>query len=306
MSNEKSVQTLRTTHVLSAVILGCVSGHKKVKEVGDAIVEKYGVRDSSRISGNVNVYRTSELEDVHKHMAKVRNEHAAQTLPFGLQGGSQSKVSGNYKLHANTNTSAFDEYFEKERVISFNLLERAHESIREQEIRDRYELGSLPVDGLYPSWDEMRARYTFNLDWQGIPSVDDPRIGCSPEQVERIRNSQIKQQEERLKCANTAVLQRLRDTLEGLVNLGEYNGGKKGSFNDSRINNAVKLASLLEGFNLYGDPEIDSIRKSIIRDFSGLDPKDLRKLDDEGQALRDDTVTKAKSLLDRIPSFRPD
>ena len=215
-------------------------------------------------------------------------------------------MSGNYKLHANTNTSEFDDYFQEQSVISFDLLKRAHESIREQEVRDQLELGSLPVAGLYPTWEQIQSRYSFELDWQGIPSVDDPRVGCSPQQVERIRQSQVRQQEERLKSANAAVLQRLRDTLEGLVNLKEYNGGKKGSFNDSRIGNAVKLASLLEGFNLYGDPEIDSIRKSIIRDFSGLDPKDLRKLDDDGQALRDDTSIKAKSLLDRIPSFRPD
>ena len=258
--SENVVSTLRTTHVLSAVILGCVSGHRKVKEVGEAIVEKYGVLDSKRVSGNVNIYRTEELQQVHRHMAKVRNEHAAQTLPFGLKGGSESKMSGNYKLHANTNTSEFDDYFQEQSVISFDLLKRAHESIREQEVRDQLELGSLPVAGLYPTWEQIQSRYSFELDWQGIPSVDDPRIGCSPEQVERIRQSQIRQQEERLKSANAAVLQRLRDTLEGLVNLKEYNGGKKGSFNDSRV----------------------------------------------GNALRDDASSKAKSLLDRIPSFRPD
>ena len=62
--SENVVSTLRTTHVLSAVILGCVSGYRKVKEVGDAIVEKYGVRDSKRVSGNVNISRTEELQQV--------------------------------------------------------------------------------------------------------------------------------------------------------------------------------------------------------------------------------------------------
>ena len=296
------IPTLRTTHVLGQFRFGFPSGLRTNKELGRAMAQAYGVLDPSRVKGQVNVFRTAEVEEVHKHATRVRNLIKLRTLPFGLKVGTSGSNLG-ARLIANVDVEQFERDFNGWAAESEKLLERACASVEEIRTRDRIELDKLYDPDLYPTSDQLRAKYGFSLDWSAIPNSDDPRVGCSQEQVQRIKSSIEAQHQQRVTNAALVVGQRLQESLAHIVNrLDVYDGTRKGSFNDTLISNVRDLANLLPGFNLYNDPEVDDIRRCIVRDLSSVDPGDLRK--DEG--LREDVKSKAQSILDRVGSLKQD
>ena len=83
--------------------------------------------------------------------------------------------------------------------------------------------------------------------------------------------------------------------------LSEYNRGtkKKSRFHDTIIGNVTELVGLLPALNIVDDPKLEEIRRELEQKICTIDPHNLRN----DAKLRDNTISVAKDLIDRMGGF---
>ena len=111
-------------------------------------------------------------------------------------------------------------------------------------------------------------------------------------------------EQERLRGTVREVTKRVETVMARMVDrLGKYGRDKDGKvvgkFTDSLIGNAVDIAGLLEHFNITKDPEVEAVRRKIVRDIVPLDPDTLRNSAEARASAR----KSASEILSRVGRF---
>lgn len=168
-------------------------------------------------------------------------------------------------------------------------------TVRYPPLRDKaaFRLGDLFNDKDYPPPEELRKKFSVNLDIDGITEPEDFRIALPEAELNKLKQTMEESINRRLGDAMQDVWLRIAELLEHYIEKMDDN---EAIFRDSTVNNLVDLMNILPGLNVVGDPKLREIRQRIMNTIGSYEPADLRK----GGDLRAAAAKEAREIRESI------
>lgn len=289
--------SLSDRFVLRRMVFKIMSGQRTRKQISDASAKHHGVANNKRLKGTLNVFATVEWENTKNHANNCRN-HFNITHPCWGE---------SWKLIPKTSLDIQWKWEDKVKTDNMNLYRLAIESVKDQKERDRIELSeggeaSLYDPNAYPTEKKMLETYSLHFESSPVPDPSmDVRSGSSTQQVERFRNELIESHNRNAKEAHDTMLKRIiEESFHVKDRCDVYNGGRKGSFNDTLIPRLTSIVAAVKANNIYENPELDDICNTVLSDFANIDTKDLR----EDKELRKEASAKAGKIISSLNKLK--
>jgi hypothetical protein len=161
----------------------------------------------------------------------------------------------------------------------------------------------------FPSEDEVRERYTFDIKQGVIPAAEDIRLNhVSSKARAAIETAIRKEQTDKVTELHQQVVEALEKSLARVVsNLSEFTEGKIARFEDTLVTNLEELVEALPSLNVSGDRAVDA---AIIRSrnlVAGLHKAQMEntlrdKKSEAGPAVRKEIAKEAGDILSKLKS----
>jgi len=158
--------------------------------------------------------------------------------------------------------------------------------------------GDLVTIDMFPSADELRGKWYIEIERGNLPDAkSDIRAGWSHKQMEDYKTAIGRQTDRYARSAVLTLLSEVRKPIRNIVDKSvRYDGGREGRFSTKTfIGNVQEVVDKMIPMNFADDPEIEALRKEIIKDICGLDPAELR----EDKVLLADTGKRAQNLVNK-------
>lgn len=167
---------------------------------------------------------------------------------------------------------------------------------RRDELASAWEAGrgSLGDQFSFPTEDEFRAKYTFDVLSEPIVDANDLRLKhISPAAAAEIAASVKQQQGETIQQALKDIVAKLQSAIEHAhTKLAD----DKQIFRDSTIENIREVCELVPMLNVTNDPWIAKVAKEIAEGFAKVEPEAVR----EDKEERKKVASAAKGMLERL------
>lgn len=286
---------IATRAMLARLSITQWSARKADKSATDKVHADNGAADDA---GRYNKALVSKhaLAEINKIAGEARALHYKMTLPW--------KDDGARILSA----KAWQEYSDKLRDMhnQFDAAADAFVSLYEEHVSNaRGRLNGLFSEADYPAARDIRARYSFGISIDPLPTADDFRVELSDAQTADIR-AQIA---ESMKAATATAMrdawQRIAEHVGHMAErLRAFTPGADGTkasgvFHDSLVGNVRELARLLPALNIANDPALSRIAERMERELSGHDADALRK----GDTLRESVASAAEAILKDVSDY---
>lgn len=208
----------------------------------------------------------SELSDITKYVANVRNWVKRNTLPWSFSGP---------VLLPTARMIDFDPEL-KQYQLKFNQMVNDFVVVYPTLINAAsMNLGALFDPEDYPHVDVVRDKFGFYFQYSPLPESGDFRVDIGSEEVQYLRQ----QYEESLVLREQEVARanwtRLHTELSRLVNQLREDG----RIHESTFSGLKELCVILDSFNITRDAELDAARKDILNVLNCTDTKELKKDD---------------------------
>ncbi|GMU21863.1 MAG: hypothetical protein AMXMBFR13_19510 [Phycisphaerae bacterium] len=139
----------------------------------------------------------------------------------------------------------------------------------------RHRLNGMFNPAEYPNIDKIRAKFSWNVVMDPLPTGEDFRVSLADADAERIRQEIDQRTRQALADGLADAWKRLHD---GLQHAAERLSDPNAIFRDSLIGNLQELCSVLPLLNFNDDPDLESARKSVETRLATLDPEQLRRM----------------------------
>jgi len=156
-----------------------------------------------------------------------------------------------------------------------------------------YWLGDLFDRDAYPEPNEIKSKFSIEIDIAPIPSSDDFRVQISDQEKAKVKQSIARALKEKHAKAMKRVWERVYVVVE---KFHQKMVDEKAVFRNSLIDNIKSLVDLLPELNLSNDQELASMTQSLKENIYDYDPNELRK-DPE---VRKEAADKTRQILDNL------
>lgn len=226
------------------------------------------------------------LEQIRTAVKNIRDFHYKNTMPWGDRGERllTSKSFIDYKLKM----SGFEQDFESA-IIDFvarysDLIDQAEQTLGEMFNRNEY-----------PDISQIREKFAYELKIEPVPDSNDFRVTLQESEVEQIKNSIEKKNQEYLENAVQDLWQRLQEKV-AVMHKDLTEEKEIYRFKNSLVDNLVELCTLIPNMNLTGDKELDRMCKDVLDNLCSYDAGVLRK----DEKIRQEIGEKAGMILDQL------
>lgn len=159
-----------------------------------------------------------------------------------------------------------------------------------------------PAD--YPDENVIRAKFSFKLEVNPLPSADDFRVNLGAEEVSKLQQQIQQNAQSQIDRAIGEVWTRLQDVVSKMSErLRAYtvtaDGKVQNPFRDSLVTNITDLLEILPSLNLTQDPSIDRFAAEIRESLTQYNPEQLR----ENDFARADIAKRADEILSKMSAF---
>lgn len=191
----------------------------------------------------------------------------------------------------------------------YDAVDQLCKRLPDLEAKARAELnGSFDRLG-FPSEQEVRERYTFDIKQGTIQHADDIRLNhVSAKARAAIESSIRKEQQEKVTELHQQVVGSLEKALARVVsNLTEFSEGKIARFEDTLVTNLEELVEALPNLNVSGDRAVDAAilrsRNLVAGLHKAQSEQTLRdKKSEAGPAVRKEIAKEAGDILSKLKS----
>lgn len=263
------------------------TGRKQDKRAQAEVVASHGAMSARAASVYKSLFTDcKELEDIVKFQARARARHYAMTLPWSDMGLRllPTKSFVDYSDEMNKHREQF-EFLVDAFLQKYDTLVAAA----------AFKLGTLFNRDEYPLRESIARKFTFNLDYVPLPTAGDFRLDIEHEVQQQLVEQYEKRMVEQVSQAQQDAWSRLYDVLAKLKDrLTLTDEGKRKTFHDTTVTNAVDLCEALTALNVMGDPALEAARKQLEEAMLGVEPAELRK--EEGERLL--VLSKVNGILD--------
>lgn len=160
----------------------------------------------------------------------------------------------------------------------------------------RKELGSLFREEDYPTEEELRDKFEFDVNVQPLTNTSDWRVSLGDEAEARIK----KQMEEHMKRSFREAAREPWERLgEVLRNMAERLSDPEARFAGTLVTNIEDLCKVLPDLNIMDDPRLEQIAAEVREKLASVEPKDLRT----DMKLRRKTADEAKRMADLVSEY---
>lgn len=242
--------------------------------------------EAARVNKNL-LPMALQLEQVHQTTGHIRKDFARRTLPWGIDGVNILKAEAYEEFVSVANQ------WREDWDAAVNAFLEAYPQLREEaEIM----LNSMFNESDYPTVNDLRTRFRFNLRFMPVPDVDDWRIDVGTDERERLVKQLREQLAETEHAAMSVVWKRVYDVV---ARANERLRDPEAVFKSTLIENAVDLCRLLPSLNLTNDPALEKTRQEIERSLCVHTPDTLRT----DPKVRSDTAKKMADIMSKMAGF---
>lgn len=272
--NTQHIAGVARSAMLVSLNISVYSGRKQDKRTQAEVVLAKGSGSARAASVYKNLFSDCpELDAISKFQARARQQHYRLTLPWDDNGQRllPTKAMFDYKAEMNRFESEFELLVEAF-LDKYDTLVAAA----------AFKLGTLFDRDEYPTRDHIAPKFRYDLAFTPLPTAGDFRLDIESD----VQNQLASQYEERMKlqveAANHDAWNRLHSALTHIKDrLTLDEAGKRRVFHDTTITNALDLCGVLTHLNVTQDPELERARQMLEDTLTGVDLKDLRKVDGE-------------------------
>lgn len=269
---EKPIAGVARSAMMVDLNIAIYSGRKQDKSTQAEVTNAKGSGSKKAASVYKNLFaECKELDAITKFQARARAEHYKLTLPWNDQGArllptaalmDYQKTMQRYKDEFNRLVDAFLDKYD-------TLVAGA-----------AFQLGTLFDRNEYPSRGKVAQRFRMDTSFTPLPTGGDFRLDIESE----VQRELVRQYEEKLDAQLAAANQdswtRLYNAISRLSDrLAVDEDGKKRTFHDTTVTNAVELCELLHVMNITQDPALTKAARKLAEVLSGVTPKELREED---------------------------
>jgi hypothetical protein len=269
---EKPIAGVARSAMMVDLNIAVYSGRKQDKSTQAEVTNSKGSGSKKAASVYKNLFaECKELEAITKFQARARAEHYRLTLPWSDQGArllptaallEYQQVMGRYKTEFERLVDAFLDKYD-------TLVAGA-----------AFQLGTLFDRNEYPSRGKVAQRFRMDTSFTPLPTGGDFRLDVESDVQRQLVEQYEAKLDAQLKAANQDSWTRLYNAISRLsdrLTVGE--DGKKRTFHDTTVTNAVDLCELLQVMNITGDPALTKASRKLEEVLSGVTPKELREED---------------------------
>lgn len=264
------------------------------RKVSEEVNEERG---ASKDAGRYNKHLFADAAPSHAAIVKAgktaRDVHYIETLPW-TDDGWRILPSANffqYSAAIRKQQDIFDEKLEEFLAEYPALVEKA-----------KADLNGLWRAEDYPSVDEIRRKFSFEVKYRPVPAENDFRVDLPEEQLAEMKRSVRSGVAEATEAATRdlwkrlfEIVQRIYDRLSAdKVQVDVLEGRARGSIRDSLVESARRITDLLTRLNVANDPALEAMRRRIVDELTVFDSSVLR----DDREVRDATAAKAAQILE--------
>lgn len=275
--------------MLARVTVTQYTGRKHDKKVSADVASEHGTSvDVGRY--NKVLLAKSALEKITKATGAVRDFHYKNTVPW-KDDGARLLAGVNYFDYCQGMSGLRNDFDREVARFVANYDEYVNDS--------RARLKGLFVAADYPSARDIARRFSFDYNFEPIPSAADLRIDLSQEEVNRIQADIEARTNAAIADAVKATWQRVHDVVAHMAErLRAYKPGQGedktvGTFRDTLVANVRDLADLLPRLNVTGDAQLDATAVRLRAELCAVEAQDLR----DSEPLRAKVATEAERIL---------
>jgi len=270
--NEKPIAGVARSAMMVDLNIAIYSGRKQDKSTQAEVTNAKGSGSKKAASVYKNLFaECKELDAITKFQARARAEHYKLTLPWNDQGArllptlalqDYQKTMGKYKAEFERLVDAFLDKYD-------TLVAGA-----------AFQLGTLFDRNEYPSRGKVAQRFRMDTSFTPLPTGGDFRLDIESDVQRQLIAQYEDKLDAQLKAANQDSWTRLYNAISRLSDrLTVDEDGKKRTFHDTTVTNAVELCELLHVMNITGDSALTKAARKLEEVLSGVTPKELREED---------------------------
>ena len=235
------------------------------------------VTDEARASADAGQFKknlmagTTLRKEIADYAALCRTWHNGRTMPWSDRGPRLLPTSMfmDYKQEVNARRDLFASKVDKFCEAYPQLLADAP-----------HHLGDLfnPMD--YPSVEEVRNKFNFQLVFSPVPESGDFRLNAGESDLAELRAQYDAAYEVRVQDALQSAWDKVHDMLTKMADKltePEGEGAKPKLFHNTFITNVHDMCGLLSHFNITKDPNLEQARRDLESLVSNVDVDDVRK-----------------------------
>jgi hypothetical protein len=156
-----------------------------------------------------------------------------------------------------------------------------------------FQLGALFDRNEFPSVNDIKHKFGFNVTFLPLPTTGDFRIDATNEVIAEMKKEYEAMFNERVASVNQELWDRLHDTLKHMSDrLGYDDAGKAKIFRDTMVDNAVDLCDMLKRLNVTNDPKLEKARAGLESALLGVDASEIRR-----DGARDEVKLKVDGVI---------
>jgi hypothetical protein len=214
-----------------------------------------------------------------------------------LKANSHEWSRGVYLIKASFLEEVTERYEKAKREFDSELNNLCSDDVREKAHADyKSRTGEMFDADLWPSVDELRERFTFEISVEPLP---DPKTSDSlimtigRAAADRIAADTEKRKAEKTTSINHEAIKRLCDVTRKMhAKLADADS----VFRDTLVTNLAEMVAVVGKLNVTDDPELEKLRREVETDLCSVDPQILRD-DPEKRVSQAD---KAKAVIKKM------
>lgn len=245
-------------------------------------------RDASKVYKNL-VAGSSLCSDIAKYAARIRLYHNEMTLPWANKGARllPVKLMLEYKQHITNMRIAYDTMCNNFYAQYPSIVANA-----------RNNLQAMFKAEDYPTLDEVKEKFGFNLVFSPLPESGDFRLDVANDDLKDLQDSYEADFNNRLAEAVRTPWEKLHKELLALsTKLHDEEGADtKKRYHDSLLENPQELCRLLTALNVTNDPKLEEARRDLERALLGVEMEDIK----ESEVIRSDVKARVDAILEKF------
>jgi len=274
----------------AAVLVDLSIGTWEARKLDKAVTEEVNTaKHASHKAARVNKSLfpgASELEEVTRYAAAVRNWMYTKTLPWSDHGS---------RLLVMANFFDFKKEVDQKEVEFWRLVDVFVGKYQTLVSAQAFQLGDMFQREEYPHVDEVRGKFKFFVSFAPVPESGDFRVDINNE----MREDLLKQFDRDMEMKQQQMLEEVRGKLLKSVKhmidrLGTDENGKPNTFRGPLVDKFVDAMVSIRQLNIVKDDIVDQATLAAERAVAGVTTEELRK----SPEIRKDVQTRVQGVLD--------
>lgn len=278
---------LDQTCMLASLTIRSWTAEAKDRKITREVADQHGTAENA---GRYTKKLIAEgaIKAIQSIASAARADHYTMTLPWSNEGARilPAVLWDDYSQKMSAHRLAYKEQVDQFVANYDGLVDEA-----------RRRLNGMFNDNDYPNVNEVRYRFGFAVKVTPVPTARDFRVSLAGPDVEQIRADIEAQTREAMTLAQQDVRQRLSDAVSHMAErLGQYDGGKRGSFRDTLVDNVRDLVVLLPKLMIQPDDAFIQLVREADSKLTRYDAEALRK----DEAVRSSVQAEAAQIYAKL------